>query len=113
MNRNLPKPPPPKSAMLASSAGTDDARPSPEAASGPGPWPLRITWPAGASIAVIGDAWQLLPDGRIAAAYSDPAELQLVLSITRDLREWEAEPRPGPEQAAMFKPARPAYYEER
>lgn len=121
MKRNLPKPPPPKTVMIAASTASGDAGQhrqegrydhlSPEPASGPAaaspepatqrcallgsvspePWPVTITWPAGQAVAVIGGQWQRLRSGRIEAKYHSLPELEIAITLTGWIREWGAQ----------------------
>lgn len=128
VKRSLPKPPPPKTAMAASSARTGDAgqhrqeqrydHPSPEPVTqrcallgsvSPEQWPVTITWPPGAAVAVIGGQWRRLPDGRIEAIYLSLPELRTAITLTQYAREWSA----PMEQAVMFSAPAQGNYEEK
>lgn len=64
----------------------------------PPTFPIIIIWPAGAPIAVIGEQWIHLTDGRVEAFYRDKDDLRLALTIT----QWIREPMPPKEQAALL-----------
>lgn len=50
-------------------------------------WPVKIRWPAGVLVAVVGGQWRQLPDGRIEATYHNAGELEAALWATQTVRE--------------------------
>jgi len=61
-----------------------------------------IIYPAGANIAVIGNQWHRLPDDRIKATYHDREELELSVTISLWVKEWDNETSQQTGQTEMF-----------
>jgi len=51
-------------------------------------WPQTIIWPSGAKVAV-GEQWSRDDRGEIIAIYHDREELELCLTLTQWIREWD------------------------